>query len=166
MELTGTTCFTYPNSILQLLISANNHAIIFLIREQQMSNAPDGNDPLNVNPTTEANTANPYVTPQVQQVTYMPPQHGQDMQGDATGGLIPYKNKHALIAYYLGIFSFFIPFSGIASICLGIKGLQARKRNPVIKGSAHAIVGIVAGVCTIIFHICAIVGIVVGNLPW
>ena len=88
----------------------------------------------------------------------MQPQYAQDMQGDSTGGLIPYKNKYALIAYYLGIFSFFIPFSGIASIVLGIKGLQARNRNPVIKGSAHAVVGIVAGICTIIFHICAIVG--------
>jgi hypothetical protein len=127
-----------------------------------MSNTPNGNDPLDVNPTAEADTANPYVTPQAEQVTYLPPQHGQDLQGDATGGLIPYKNKHALIAYYLGIFSFFIPFSGIGSIYLGIKGLQARNRNPVIKGSAHAIVGIVAGSCTIIFHICAIVGVVAG----
>lgn len=123
-----------------------------------MSNTPNENDPLNVNPTPEADNANPYVTPQAEQITYVTPQYAQDMQGDATGGLIPYKNKHALIAYYLGIFSFFIPFSGIGSIYLGIKGLQARKRNPVIKGSAHAIVGIVAGVCTIIFHICATVG--------
>ena len=163
MELAGTTCFTYPNSILQLLITANNHAIIFRSEGQLMSNTPNENDPLNVNPTPEADNANPYVTPQAEQVTYVTPQYAQDMQGDATGGLIPYKNKHALIAYYLGIFSFFIPFSGIGSIYLGIKGLQARKRNPVIKGSAHAIVGIVAGACTIIFHLCA-VGLVVAGI--
>ncbi len=162
MELAGTTCFTYPNSILQLLIAASNHSIIFVSAGQHMSNTPNENDPLELNPTPEADTANPYVTPQAEQVTYVPPQPGQDMQGDATGGLIPYKNKHALIAYYLGIFSFFIPFSGIGSIYLGIKGLQARKQNPVIKGSAHAIVGIVAGVCTIIFHICAVGAVVVG----
>ncbi|MBT5598334.1 MAG: DUF4190 domain-containing protein [Planctomycetaceae bacterium] len=129
-----------------------------------MSNTSSENDPLDVNPTPQADTANPYITPQAEQVTYVPPQHGQDTQGDATGGIIPYKNKHALIAYYLGIFSFFIPFSGIGSIILGVKGLQARKQNPVIKGSAHAIVGIVAGICTIICHICFTVGIVGGVL--
>jgi len=126
-----------------------------------MSNVSNENDPLDVNPIPEAD-ANPYDSPQAEQVTYVPAQPGPEMQGDATGGLIPYKNKYALIAYYLGIFSFFIPFSGIASIVLGVKGLQARKRNPVIKGSAHAIVGIVAGVCTIIIHICLIGAIVVG----
>ena len=57
MELVGTTCFTYPNSILQFLTSANNHAMLFLIGEQQKSNASDGNDPLNANPTTQADTA-------------------------------------------------------------------------------------------------------------
>jgi hypothetical protein len=124
-----------------------------------MANTPNESDPPHTNPTPEAGIANPYVTPQAEQVAYVSPQHGQDMQGDATGGLIPYKNKCALIAYYLGIFSFFIPFSGIASIILGIKGLQARKQNPVIKGSAHAIVGIVAGICTIILHGCFIAGI-------
>jgi hypothetical protein len=123
-----------------------------------MSNAPNENEPINLNPPLDANTPNPYLTPQAEQMVPMQPQYAQDMQGDSTGGLIPYKNKHALIAYYLGIFSFFIPFSGIASIVLGVKGLQARNRNPVIKGSAHAVVGIVAGICTIIFHICATVG--------
>jgi hypothetical protein len=69
-------------------------------------------------------------------------------QGDGTGGLIPYKNPKALIAYYLGIFSF-IPllgiFLGIAAFVLGILGLRDRKRNPVIKGSIHAWIGIVVG---------------------
>lgn len=125
-----------------------------------MSNTPTENDPPIPNPPLEGNTPNPYLTPQAQQIAPMQPQYGQDMQGDATGGLIPYKNKCALIAYYVGIFSFFIPFSGIASIVLGIKGLQARKQNPIIKGSAHAIIGIVAGICTILFHICAVVGTV------
>jgi hypothetical protein len=136
--------------------------MIFGSKGQLMSNTPNENDPVDLNPPLDTNTPNPYLTPQAEQVTYVPPQHGQDMEGDATGGLIPYKNKHALIAYYLGIFSFFIPFSGIASIILGVKGLQARKRNPVIKGSAHAIVGIVAGVCTIIFHGCAVGAVVIG----
>jgi hypothetical protein len=69
-------------------------------------------------------------------------------QGDATGGVIPYKNPKALIAYYLGIVSGIpiigLPF-GIAAFVLGILGLRDRKRNPVIKGAAHAWIGIGCG---------------------
>ena len=36
----------------------------------------------------------------------LPPQNPSS-ETDATGGLIPYKNPHALIAYYLGLFSLF-----------------------------------------------------------
>jgi hypothetical protein len=72
----------------------------------------------------------------------------QEAQGDATGGIIPYKNPHALIAYYLGIVSLLpligVPF-GIASIILGFIGLSRRKANPVIKGSVHAWIGIICG---------------------
>src|SRR5438552_694245 len=50
--------------------------------------------------------------------------------GDATGGVIPYKNPHALIAYYLGIFGL-IPFIGILlaipAFILGIIGLKKKK---------------------------------------
>ncbi|WP_144057839.1 zinc ribbon domain-containing protein [Novipirellula maiorica] len=69
-------------------------------------------------------------------------------EGDGTGGVIPYKNPKALIAYYLGILSGLplIGFPiGIAAFVLGIQGLQARKRNPVIKGSVHAGIGIGCG---------------------
>lgn len=69
-------------------------------------------------------------------------------EGDGTGGVIPYKNPKALIAYYLGIFSG-LPFIGlplgIAAFVLGIKGLQERKKNPAIKGSIHAGIGIGCG---------------------
>ena len=68
--------------------------------------------------------------------------------GDATGGVIPYKNPKALIAYYFGILSGLpligLPF-GIAAFVLGIMGLRDRKRNPVIKGSIHAGIGIGCG---------------------
>ena len=68
--------------------------------------------------------------------------------GDATGGIIPYKNPKALIAYYLGIFSF-IPVLGIplglTAFVLGILGLRDRKRDPIIKGSVHAWIGIIVG---------------------
>ncbi len=67
-------------------------------------------------------------------------------EGDATGGLIPYKNVPALMAYYCGVFSI-IPFFpiGIAAFVLGIIGLKRRKRNPVIRGAAHAWIGIIIG---------------------
>ena len=70
------------------------------------------------------------------------------LQGDNTGGVIPYKNPQALTAYYLGLFSI-LPvigfFLGIAAFFLGISGLKKRKANPVIKGSVHAWVGIGCG---------------------
>jgi hypothetical protein len=76
-------------------------------------------------------------------------------QGDATGGLIPYKNPHALIGYYLGIFGLF-PFIGlllaIPALILGIMGLQRRKKNPIIKGAVHAWVGIVLGAISILYN--------------
>lgn len=70
------------------------------------------------------------------------------VKGDETGGLIPYKNPAALAAYYLGIFSI-VPvlglFLAVPALILGVVGLVARKRNPVIKGSVHAWIGIVMG---------------------
>jgi len=86
--------------------------------------------------------------------------------GDATGGVIPYKNPPALIAYYLGIFSL-IPllgfFLGIASIILGIVGLRKRSRNPVIKGSVHAWIGIIMGILVIGGHLLMVALITVGT---
>lgn len=88
-------------------------------------------------------------------------------EGDATGGVIPYKNPKALIAYYLGILSGFpiigLPL-GIAAFVLGILGLKDRKRNPVIKGSIHAGIGIGCGGFFTILWTIAIVGIVMAVL--
>lgn len=71
------------------------------------------------------------------------------VQTDATlGGLIPYKNARALIAYYLGIFSlipFFGIFMGIAALILGIQGLRFADKHPEAKGKIHAWVGMIAG---------------------
>ena len=87
---------------------------------------------------------NPYSTPQ----QYQQPMPHPDNQGDATGGVIPYKNPHALISYYLGIVALLplvgVPF-GIASIILGVIGLRNRSKNPIIKGSVHAWIGILGG---------------------
>ena len=86
-------------------------------------------------------------------------------QGDATGGIIPYKNPKALIAYYLGILSGLpligLPL-GIAAFVLGIMGLKDRKRNPAIKGSIHAGIGIGCGlIFTLLWGGIIILGIVV-----
>lgn len=67
-------------------------------------------------------------------------------QGDATGGVIPYKNLPALLAYYAGVFSI-LPFFpiGLCAIGLGIAGLRKRKREPWVRGAVHAWIGIVLG---------------------
>ena len=89
--------------------------------------------------------ANPYAAdPQPAKLAVEPATE----QGDGTGGIIPYKNPKALLAYYLGILSGLpligLPF-GIAAFVLGIQGLRARKKNPAIKGSVHAGIGIGCG---------------------
>ena len=85
-------------------------------------------------------------------------------EGDATGGVIPYKNPQALSAYYLGIFSGFpligLPL-GVAAFVLGVLGLRARKRNPAIKGSVHAAIGIGCGGFFALFWGAVIVMIVI-----
>ena len=103
----------------------------------------------------------PYPHPQYPQSPYPP-------EGDSTGGVIPYKNVPALLAYYLGILSlvcciFGVPF-GIVPLVLGIVGLRRRAANPVIKGSAHAWIGIVLGGLNLAFSILIIVTIVIGAI--
>ncbi len=57
--------------------------------------------------------------------------------GDATGGLIPYKNVPALVGYYMSVFGLlvmFVPVLGIiyslVVVALGVFGLVAVKKNP------------------------------------
>lgn len=85
-------------------------------------------------------------------------------EGDATGGVIPYKNPAALAAYYLGLFSM-LPCIGLAlaipALVLGIIGLRNRAKNPAIKGSVHAWIGIVMGaIFTIIWGLMLVGGII------
>ncbi len=110
------------------------------------------------------NPVNPYGIPVT---TNSPASSGLEgaNKGDATGGIIPYKNPKALIAYYLGILSGLpligLPL-GIAAFLLGIMGLQDRKRNPAIKGSIHAGIGIGCGlIFTLLWGGIIILGIVV-----
>ncbi len=96
-----------------------------------MSQVPDPNNPY------RATAPTPYV---------LPPRGSAET--DSTGGIIPYKNPHALIAYYLGIFSLFPLFGlllAIPAFVLGIIGLRKRNQNPAIRGSVHAWIGIVMG---------------------
>jgi len=65
---------------------------------------------------------------------------------EAIAGVIPYKNPAALFAYYCGIFSILPCFPlGITAFILGIIGLRAVKRDPSLRGTAHAWIGIVTG---------------------
>ena len=86
--------------------------------------------------------------------------------GDATGGVIPYKNPHALIAYYLGIFSL-LPaigfFLAIATVFLGISGIKKYKQNPIIKGTVHAWIGIVLAGISIGYHLLILVAIMISR---
>jgi hypothetical protein len=85
-------------------------------------------------------------------------------RGDATGGIIPYKNPHALTAYYLGLFSI-IPvlgfFMGIAAVILGTSGLKQRNKRPIIRGSVHAWIGIVCGGIAVLVHLLIIAMMVI-----
>jgi hypothetical protein len=83
------------------------------------------------------------------------------------GGLIPYKNSPALIAYYLGVFSI-IPcfFLGIAAFILGLRGLRQAKLHPEVKGKAHAWTGIlVGGFFGLLYLVMTVAGVVaaIGN---
>lgn len=90
---------------------------------------------------------------------------GVPAQGDATGGLIPYKNGAALASYYVSIASL-IPGIGLilapAAIWLGVSGLRAAKANPMVKGKAHAWVGITLGSIVALVYLAGIVAIVIG----
>lgn len=86
----------------------------------------------------------------------VPPAPPVIQQGDVTGGVIPYKNKHALLAYYFGIFGL-VPILGILlaipAVILGISGLKKKKKDPIIKGSAHAWAGIILGALSISYNL-------------
>ena len=98
---------------------------------------------------------------------YQSPEYGpyrQPVTGDATGGLIPYKNVPALIAYYLGIFSLLpvigLPL-GMVAVVLGIMGLIKKSKMPQVRGTAHALIGIILGsITTLVWGGCVLLMIV------
>lgn len=85
-------------------------------------------------------------------------------QGDATGGLIPYKNGPALTAYYLGILSLVCCPLGAVAMVLGILGLKKRAQQPEVKGSVHAWIGIVLGGLSTFAMIAIMVAFIVAAL--
>jgi Domain of unknown function (DUF4190) len=86
---------------------------------------------------------------------------------DGMSTLIPYKNPKALIAYYLGVFGL-IPILGfvlaIVAVILGFMGLKYAKQHPTAKGTGHAIVGIVLGGISVLYHLSCIGLIVFGAI--
>lgn len=70
---------------------------------------------------------------------------------DGVATIIPYRNGMALAAYYVGVFSI-IPclalILGPLAITFGVIGLRRVNANPEIKGTGHAIAGIVLGSIT------------------
>lgn len=85
---------------------------------------------------------------------------------DATGGLIPYRNGAALAGYYCGVFSL-IPFVGAVlgpiAFVLGIVGLRAVRREPRVRGTAHATVALVLGGLTGLLHWGGLVAVLVSR---
>jgi hypothetical protein len=88
------------------------------------------------------------------------------VQGDVTGGVIPYKNPQALLSYYFGIFGL-IPLLGIpfalAAIIWGILGLKRSRSTPAVRGQVHAWIGMVLGASSLLGHIVVIALLIVAR---
>ena len=92
---------------------------------------------------------------------------GDDEDGDATGGLIPYKNGMALAGYYCGVVGLLPVLGlvlGILAIVFGILGLKHKSRHPAHGGTAHAIVGIVLGTLGALYNWLVAILILIGSL--
>lgn len=82
-----------------------------------------------------------------------------DTSGDATGGLIPYKNGPALAGYYTSVASL-IPVAGLllgpVAFGLGLAGWRKAGERPAVRGKAHAIVAMVLGGLVTLAHVAVI----------
>ena len=86
-------------------------------------------------------------------------------KGDDSGvsTIIPYHNKQALIAYYLGVFCIACPpLLCLPAMILGIIGPRNVRANPEVKGTAHAWIGIISGSVFLLLSIAVFVFIGVG----
>ena len=93
----------------------------------------------------------------------VPPHHSTQAPLNLDDGpiaqIIPTKNIHALIAYYLGVFSLIPCFAlllGPAAAITGILGLRAIGRQPGLPGRVHAWIGIVLGGLTFLLNVVGI----------
>jgi uncharacterized membrane protein len=84
--------------------------------------------------------------------------------GDATGGLIPYKNVPALVGYYVSIIGLVpcVPVFSIAAIVLGIMGLMKVSKEPIVKGTVHAWIAIVLGAVSLLYNTLLTVIVAIG----
>ena len=82
-------------------------------------------------------------------------------------GMIPYKNPHALIGYYVSICSL-IPVVGLiagpAAMVLGIIGMRRRKADPRIRGLAHAWIALLLGLVGLLISITCMSGMIIGAM--
>jgi len=81
------------------------------------------------------------------------------------GGLIPYKNKFALLAYYVSYLALFLGLvAGIAAVFFGVKGLIFANKHPEFKGKIHAWAGIIMGIIFSGINLILIIILVLGRL--
>ncbi len=77
-----------------------------------------------------------------------PPTIPGEIPQEPAPAVIPYRNPAALIGYYAAVASL-IPFIGLAAgptaVGLGVAGLRKVRKEPGVRGTAHAIVAIVLG---------------------
>ncbi|MHC4989344.1 MAG: hypothetical protein ACYTGC_00045 [Planctomycetota bacterium] len=94
--------------------------------------------------------------PELLRILQAPPTYttgvpGSDKDSSKTPALIPYRNGPALLGYYAGVVSL-VPFLsfllGPAALVLGIVGIVKARREPHVRGMAHAIAAIALGLIT------------------
>jgi len=108
-------------------------------------------DGLLVDSTDPSQIRSVFSEPRLARILKAPPTTPIPIVSAPTGtgsALIPYRNPHALAAYYCGVFSL-IPIIGvllgIPAFILGIMGYRRFRRQPEIKGALHAWAGIIMG---------------------
>ncbi|MFA6045800.1 MAG: hypothetical protein WC718_12525 [Phycisphaerales bacterium] len=93
-----------------------------------------------------------------------PPQFQPSAGDEMVATVIPYRNKAALVGYYVSIGSL-IPGLGLllgpAAMVLGVMGIKRVRAEPKVRGTAHAIVALVLGSITTLGYWGLVVGLVV-----
>lgn len=120
-----------------------------------------------IEPQDRSTPAKPVLSePRLAAIISAPPTVAGDLSAPADDGvstLIPYKNGHALGAYYIGILSL-LPVLGIIlapiAIIMGIIGIRRYRENPRIKGVVHGWIGVVLGLIGLLISAVIIGGII------